>query len=75
MAKVLAPWYGLKEAAKLAGDQLGEIMKKAGMEENPYLPKVFFKWRGDEFVCCATHIDDGFGYFLTGSSSMKFWTR
>ena len=63
VAKVLAPWYGLKEAAKLAGDQLGEIMKKAGMEENPYLPKVFFKWRGDEFVCCATHIDDGLWVF------------
>ena len=59
VAKVLAPWYGLKEAAKLAGDQLAEIMKKAGMEENPYLPKVFFKWRGDDFVCSATHIDDG----------------
>ena len=59
VAKVLAPWYGLKEAAKLAGDQLAEVLNKAGMEENPYMPKVFFRWEGDDFVACANHIDDG----------------
>ena len=58
VAKVLAPWYGLKEAAKLAGDQLAEVLKHAGMEENPWMPKVFFKWDGDDFVACANHIDD-----------------
>jgi hypothetical protein len=58
VAKVLAPWYGLKEAAKIAGDQLAEVMKGVGLEENPHFPKVFFKWRGDEFVACAQHIDD-----------------
>ena len=59
IAEVLAPWYGLKESAKLAGDQLAAVYKKAGMVENPWMPKVFFKWFGDEFVCSATHIDDG----------------
>ena len=58
VAKVLAPWYGLKEAAKLAGDQLAAILKKAGLKENPWMPKVFFKWDGDDFVACANHIDD-----------------
>jgi hypothetical protein len=59
IAEVLAPWYGLKESAKLAGDQLSAVYKKVGMIENPWMPKVFFKWIGDEFVCSATHIDDG----------------
>ena len=59
LAKVLAPWYGLKESAKLAGDQLAAVLNKAGMEENPYMPKVFFRWEGDDFVACANHIDDG----------------
>ena len=61
VAKVLAPWYGLKEAAKVAGDQLSKLMTdpKVGLTENPWMPKVFFKWKGDDFVCCATHIDDG----------------
>jgi hypothetical protein len=58
VAKVLAPWYGLKESAKLAGDQLAAIMKSAGLKENPWMPKVFFKWEGDNFVACANHIDD-----------------
>ena len=58
VAKVLAPWYGLPEAAKLAGDQLVEAMEAAGMKENPWLPKVFFKWEGDDLTMCATHIDD-----------------
>ena len=58
VAKVLAPWYGLKEAAKLAGDQLAAIMVKAGLTECKTFPKVFFQWRGDDFVACATHIDD-----------------
>ena len=61
VAKVLAPWYGLKESAKIAGDQLSALMtsKDVGLQENPWMPKVFFKWDGDDFVCCATHIDDG----------------
>ena len=59
VAKVLAPWYGLKESAKLAGDQLAEIMKTAGLVENRWMPKVFVKWKGDDVVICATHIDDG----------------
>ena len=59
VAKVLAPWYGLKESAKLAGDQLAVVMAKAGMKENPWMPKVFVKWQGDDVVICATHIDDG----------------
>ena len=58
-AKVLAPWYGLKESAKLAGDQLAVIMRKAGLVENRWMPKVFTKWQGDDVVICATHIDDG----------------
>ena len=58
VAKVLAPWYGLREAAKIAGDQLAEILKHAGLKENPWMPKVFFKWSGDDFVACAQHIDD-----------------
>ena len=59
VAKVLAPWYGLKESAKIAGDQLAAVMKHAGMIENVWFPKVFFKWKGDDFVACANHIDDG----------------
>tara|TARA_B110000971_G_scaffold105983_1_gene108673 strand:+ start:457 stop:4788 length:4332 start_codon:yes stop_codon:yes gene_type:complete len=59
VAEVLAPWYGLKESAKLAGDQLTKVYKKAGLEENPWMPKVFFKWKGDDFVCTATFVDDG----------------
>ena len=58
VAKVLAPWYGLKESAKLAGDQLAEALKEAGMEENPLMPKVFWKWDGDDLIICANHIDD-----------------
>ena len=59
VAEVLAPWYGLKESAKLAGDQLKEVYLKAGLKENPWMPKVFFMWSGDDFVATATHIDDG----------------
>ena len=33
LAKVLAPWYGLKESAKLAGDQLAKVMLEAGSNE------------------------------------------
>ena len=58
VAKVLAPWYGLKESAKLAGDQLAEVMLEAGMKENPLMPKVFWKWDGDDLIMCASHIDD-----------------
>ena len=58
VAKVLAPWYGLKEAARVAGDQLAEVMKHAGLKENPWMPKIFWKWEGDDFVACASHIDD-----------------
>jgi len=58
LAKVLAPWYGLKESAKLAGDQLAEVMLEAGMKENPLMPKVFWKWDGDDLIMCASHIDD-----------------
>ena len=50
---------GLKESAKLAGDQLAETMGKAGMVESKWMPKVFTKWKGDDVVICATHIDDG----------------
>ena len=58
LAKVLAPWYGLKESAKLAGDQLAEVLEGAGMKENPLMPKVFWKWDGDDLIICANHIDD-----------------
>ena len=59
VAKILAPWYGLKESAKIAGDQLSEVLtKKCGMTENKVMPKVFFKWDGDDFIACAIHIDD-----------------
>ena len=58
VAKVLAPWYGLKESAKLAGDQLAEALAEAGMRENPLMPKVFWKWDGDDLIICASHIDD-----------------
>ena len=58
VAKVLAPWYGLKESAKIAGDQLAEAMATAGMKENPLMPKVFYKWDKDDLIICASHIDD-----------------
>ena len=59
VAKVLAPWYGLKESAKIAGDQLAEVLtKKCGMTENKVMPKVFFKWDGEDFIACGIHIDD-----------------
>ena len=58
VAKVMAPWYGLPEAAKLAGDQLAAALVKVGLVENPWFPKVFSNWFGEDFVCCATHIDD-----------------
>jgi hypothetical protein len=58
VAKVIAPWYGLPEAAKLAGDQLAEALTEIGLVENPWFPKVFSNWFGEDFVCCATHIDD-----------------
>ena len=58
VAKCLAPWYGLPEAAKLAGDQLAAALLEVGLQENPWFPKVFSNWFGEDFVCCATHIDD-----------------
>ena len=58
VARCLAPWYGLKESAKIAGDQLAAALIKAGMTENPLMPKVFFMWDGDDFIACANHIDD-----------------
>ena len=59
VAKILAPWYGLKESAKIAGDQLAEVLvKECGMTENEVMPKIFFKWDGDDFIACGIHIDD-----------------
>ena len=58
VAKVLAPWYGLPEAAKLSGDQLEAVLIKNGLKANPWLPKTFFKWDGDDLIMCGTHIDD-----------------
>jgi hypothetical protein len=34
VAKVLAPWYGLREASKVAVDQFAAVMEKYGMKEN-----------------------------------------
>ena len=58
VAKCLAPWYGLKESAKIAGDQLAALLTSVGMIENVMMPKVFFKWDQDDFIVCACHIDD-----------------
>ena len=59
VAKILAPWYGLKESAKIAGDQLADVLvKECGMTENKVMPKIFFKWDGDDFIACGIHIDD-----------------
>lgn len=55
VCKVLAPWYGLKEAAKVSGDQLAECLKEQGLQENPHFPKVYFKWDGDDFHCRDAH--------------------
>lgn len=59
VAKVLAPWYGLKESAKLSGDQLAQAYIDAGMTENKYFPKVFFMWEGEDVHIVGNHIDDG----------------
>jgi hypothetical protein len=60
VAKVLAPWYGLREASKVAGDQFAAVMEKNGMIENKWMPKLFSKWVGDEvFMMCAQWSDDG----------------
>jgi len=58
VAKVLAPWYGLKESAKIAGDQLADIFANVGLKESVMMPKVFYKWIGDDLIIGATHIDD-----------------
>jgi transposase InsO family protein len=60
VAKVLAPWYGLREASKVAGDQFAAVMEENGMIENKWMPKLFSRWIGDNvFIMCAQHSDDG----------------
>ena len=59
VAKVLAPWYGLREASKVAGDQFAAVMEKYGMKENKWMPKLFTQWVGDDFLMCAQWSDDG----------------
>ena len=57
--KVLAPWYELNEAAKISYNQFVKVMKDCGMEENPWLPKTFFKWKNDnEFIIMGQQLDD-----------------
>ena len=58
VAKVLAPWYGLREASKLSGDQFAAVMKNNGMIENEWMPKIFTQWIGDVFMMCAQWSDD-----------------
>lgn len=59
VAKVLAPWYGLKEAAKLSGDQFAKVLgEQCGMKQSINFPKLFYKWEGDDLVMCAQHSDD-----------------
>lgn len=58
VAKVLAAWYGLKEAAKISGDQMKETMESLDLIENKHFPKVFTKWDGDDVIICAYHADD-----------------
>ena len=68
VAKVLAPWYGLREAAKISYDQFAEVLKDCGMEENPWLPKTFFKWKNDdEFIIMGQHSDDA----IFGGTSLE----
>ena len=68
VAKVLAPWYGLKESAKIAGDQLADIFANVGLKESVMMPKVFYKWIGDDLIIGATHIDDA----IWITTNMKF---
>ena len=57
LAKVMALWYELPEATKLAGDQ---ALKEAGLVENFGFStcKVFSNWFGEDLICCAAHIDE-----------------
>ena len=57
VVKVKAPWYGLTETVKSAGDLFAAALVKVGRVENPWFPKVFSNWFGEDFACCATHID------------------
>ena len=74
VAKVLAPWYGLPEAAKVAGQQYETVLVKNGMQSNPWMPKVFHMWDGDDFIACATHIDDS-PWIATNMDKLKLLLR
>jgi len=57
--KVLAPWYGLNEDAKISHNQFVKVIKDCGIKENPWLPKTFYKWKNEkEFIILGQKLDD-----------------
>ena len=47
----------MTETVKSAGDLFAAALVKDGRVEYPWFPKVFSNWFGEDFACCATHID------------------